>query len=93
MGRAGGRRTSGATGSSSWEGRAEAFPRQEPQTGRRAQGSPAPDRDPPLRQGEGDAAFLLDWRSDLEFLEVLTEHLDRVMLVRGGGREVITIYS
>lgn len=31
--------------------------------------------------------------SDMEFLEVLTEHLDRVMLVRGGGREVITIYS
>ncbi|OCT60495.1 solute carrier family 12 member 5 isoform X2 [Xenopus laevis] len=29
----------------------------------------------------------------MEFLEVLTEHLDRVMLVRGGGREVITIYS
>lgn len=30
---------------------------------------------------------------DMEFLEVLTEQLDRVMLVRGGGREVITIYS
>ncbi|KFP17509.1 Solute carrier family 12 member 5, partial [Egretta garzetta] len=29
----------------------------------------------------------------MEFLEVLTEHLDRVLLVRGGGREVITIYS
>ncbi|KAK2497618.1 hypothetical protein MC885_010112 [Smutsia gigantea] len=26
-------------------------------------------------------------RNDMEFLEVLTEHLDRVMLVRGGGRE------
>lgn len=37
--------------------------------------------------------FLLDERPDMEFLEVLTEHLDRVMLVRGGGREVITIYS
>lgn len=37
--------------------------------------------------------FLLDRLSDMEFLEVLTEHLDRVMLVRGGGREVITIYS
>lgn len=37
--------------------------------------------------------FLLDQRPDMEFLEVLTEHLDRVMLVRGGGREVITIYS
>lgn len=31
--------------------------------------------------------------SDMEFLEVLTEGLDRVVLVRGGGREVITIYS
>lgn len=29
----------------------------------------------------------------MEFLEVLTEGLDRVLLVRGGGREVITIYS
>ncbi|XP_043946178.1 solute carrier family 12 member 5 [Protopterus annectens] len=29
----------------------------------------------------------------MEFLEVLTERLDRVLLVRGGGREVITIYS
>lgn len=30
---------------------------------------------------------------DMEFLEVLMEGLDRVLLVRGGGREVITIYS
>ena len=30
---------------------------------------------------------------DMEFLEVLTEGLERVMMVRGGGREVITIYS
>uniref|UniRef100_A0A1A7WK57 Solute carrier family 12, member 7a n=1 Tax=Iconisemion striatum TaxID=60296 RepID=A0A1A7WK57_9TELE len=29
----------------------------------------------------------------MEFLEVLMEGLDRVLLVRGGGREVITIYS
>uniref|UniRef100_A0AAV2JR70 Solute carrier family 12 member 7a n=1 Tax=Knipowitschia caucasica TaxID=637954 RepID=A0AAV2JR70_KNICA len=29
----------------------------------------------------------------MEFLEVLTEGLDKVLLVRGGGREVITIYS
>ncbi|XP_064154047.1 solute carrier family 12 member 5b isoform X2 [Anguilla rostrata] len=29
----------------------------------------------------------------MEFLEVLTEGLTRVLLVRGGGREVITIYS
>uniref|UniRef100_A0A671R4M0 Solute carrier family 12 member 5-like n=1 Tax=Sinocyclocheilus anshuiensis TaxID=1608454 RepID=A0A671R4M0_9TELE len=31
--------------------------------------------------------------SYMEFLEVLTEGLNRVLLVRGGGREVITIYS
>lgn len=31
--------------------------------------------------------------SDMEFLEVLLEGLNRVLLVRGGGREVITIYS
>jgi hypothetical protein len=43
--------------------------------------------------GREVAVFLLDQLSDMEFLEVLTEHLDRVMLVRGGGREVITIYS
>ncbi|KAH0619514.1 hypothetical protein JD844_000198 [Phrynosoma platyrhinos] len=30
---------------------------------------------------------------NMEFLEVLTEGLERVLLVRGGGREVITIYS
>ncbi|XP_067651294.1 solute carrier family 12 member 4-like isoform X3 [Haliotis asinina] len=29
----------------------------------------------------------------MEFLEVLTEGLDRVLMVRGSGREVITIYS
>uniref|UniRef100_A0A3Q3K6E2 Solute carrier family 12 member 5b n=1 Tax=Monopterus albus TaxID=43700 RepID=A0A3Q3K6E2_MONAL len=29
----------------------------------------------------------------MEFLEVLTEGLNRILLVRGGGREVITIYS
>lgn len=39
------------------------------------------------------AVVLLDGHADMEFLEVLTEHLDRVLLVRGGGREVITIYS
>jgi potassium/chloride transporter 4/5/6 len=31
--------------------------------------------------------------TDLEFLEVLTEGIDRVLMVRGGGREVVTIYS
>lgn len=29
----------------------------------------------------------------MEFLEVLTEGLDRVLMVRGSGSEVITIYS
>ncbi|GFT69572.1 solute carrier family 12 member 4 [Nephila pilipes] len=29
----------------------------------------------------------------MEFLEVLTEGLEHVLMVRGGGREVITIYS
>ena len=33
------------------------------------------------------------WLSDMEFLDVLTEGLERVLMVRGGGREVITIYS
>uniref|UniRef100_A0A182M9S6 SLC12A transporter C-terminal domain-containing protein n=1 Tax=Anopheles culicifacies TaxID=139723 RepID=A0A182M9S6_9DIPT len=32
-------------------------------------------------------------RENMEFLEVLTEGLERVLMVRGGGREVITIYS
>lgn len=40
---------------------------------------------------EGCASFTV--MSDMEFLEVLTEGLNRVLLVRGGGREVITIYS
>lgn len=39
-----------------------------------------------------DLSFLT-CTSDMEFLEVLTEGLERVLLVRGGGREVITIYS
>lgn len=30
---------------------------------------------------------------DMEFIEVLTEGLEKVLMVRGGGREVITIYS
>lgn len=37
--------------------------------------------------------FLLNTNLDMEFLEVLTEGLERVLMVRGGGREVITIYS
>ena len=28
----------------------------------------------------------------MEYLEVLTEGIERVLMVRGGGREVITIY-
>ena len=40
------------------------------------------------------ACVVLDLRhTDMEFLEVLTEGLERVLMVRGGGREVITIYS
>lgn len=31
--------------------------------------------------------------TDMEYLEVLTEGIERVLMVRGGGREVITIYS
>lgn len=37
--------------------------------------------------------FALTYQTDMEFLEVLTEGLERVLLVRGGGSEVITIYS
>uniref|UniRef100_A0A665VG95 Solute carrier family 12 member 6 n=1 Tax=Echeneis naucrates TaxID=173247 RepID=A0A665VG95_ECHNA len=40
----------------------------------------------PPRNQEGDENYM-------EFLEVLTEGLERVLLVRGGGSEVITIYS
>ncbi|CAL8276828.1 unnamed protein product [Lota lota] len=40
----------------------------------------------PPRNAEGDQNYM-------EFLEVLMEGLDRVLLIRGGGREVITIYS
>ncbi len=31
--------------------------------------------------------------SDMEFVDVLTEGLHRVIMVRGGGHEVVTIYS
>lgn len=41
---------------------------------------------PKLSSREADANYM-------EFLEVLTESLERVLMVRGGGREVITIYS
>jgi len=34
-----------------------------------------------------------DLHTDMEFLEVLTEGMERVLMVRGGGSEVITIYS
>jgi len=29
----------------------------------------------------------------MEYIEVLTEGIERVLMVRGGGCEVITIYS
>jgi len=41
---------------------------------------------PTLQSAKNDSNYM-------EFLEVLTEGLDRVLMVRGGGREVITIYS
>ena len=37
--------------------------------------------------------LILKFFPDMEYLEVLTEGLERVLMVRGGGREVITIYS
>ncbi|XP_051871390.1 solute carrier family 12 member 7 isoform X3 [Pristis pectinata] len=40
----------------------------------------------PPRNRQGDENYM-------EFLEVLTEGLNRVLMVRGGGSEVITIYS
>ncbi|XP_042320323.1 LOW QUALITY PROTEIN: solute carrier family 12 member 7 [Sceloporus undulatus] len=40
----------------------------------------------PPKNRQGDENYM-------EFLDVLTEGLNRVLLVRGGGREVITIYS
>lgn len=40
----------------------------------------------PPKNKKGDENYM-------EFLEVLTEGLNKVLLVRGGGREVITIYS
>ncbi|XP_016067693.1 PREDICTED: solute carrier family 12 member 7 [Miniopterus natalensis] len=40
----------------------------------------------PPKNRQGDENYM-------EFLEVLTEGLNRVLLVRGSGREVITIYS
>lgn len=40
-----------------------------------------------------DPCLFLNTNLDMEFLEVLTEGLERVLMVRGGGREVITIYS
>ena len=37
--------------------------------------------------------FAPDSSLDMEFLDVLTEGLEKVLMVRGGGREVITLYS
>lgn len=31
--------------------------------------------------------------TDMEFLEVLTDGLEKVLMVHGAGREVITMYS
>lgn len=46
-----------------------------------------------LKTGMVELFLNCDCVSDMAFLEVLTEGLNRVLLVRGGGREVITIYS
>lgn len=46
-----------------------------------------------LVSGTAIQTLSLTARPDMEFLEVLTEGLERVLLVRGGGSEVITIYS
>ena len=49
-----------------------------------------------MMPGCKNALFLLvslTISEDMEFLEVLTEGLERVLLVRGGGSDVITIYS
>lgn len=95
----GSRRTSGGSGPRPGMEELSPFLLQLPRTRTRAQDSLAPIAAPipwgggaVCVEGKG-TVFLLDARSDMEFLEVLTEHLDRVMLVRGGGREVITIYS
>ena len=45
-----------------------------------------------LSMGHVQDCFLDD-PPDMEFLEVLTEGVERVLMVRGSGREVITIYS
>jgi len=36
---------------------------------------------------------LMSAYADMEYIEVLAEGIERVLMVRGGGREVITIYS
>jgi len=43
--------------------------------------------------GSAVCTFLIKCCTDMDFLDVLTEGLERVLLVAGGGREVITIYS
>jgi potassium/chloride transporter 4/5/6 len=60
-----------------------------------------PDRDASCKSRSRELSFLSFFINiyesflsvDMEFLEVLTEGLERVLMVRGGGREVITIYS
>lgn len=41
----------------------------------------------------GTSLWFFSSSVDMEFLEVLTEGLDRVLMVKGCGREVVTIYS
>nr|CAD7593392.1 unnamed protein product [Timema genevievae] len=54
---------------------------------------PGPPRDTKPERESNFEYFSLTRKPDMEFLEVLTEGLERVLMVRGGGREVITIYS
>ena len=37
--------------------------------------------------------FAIHLLIDMEFIDALTEDLNRVLLVKGGGREVVTVYS
>jgi len=38
-------------------------------------------------------ALTSHFHTDMEFLEVLTEGMERVLMVRGGDAEVITMFS
>ncbi|KJH47498.1 hypothetical protein DICVIV_06436 [Dictyocaulus viviparus] len=46
-----------------------------------------------MRQKSQECQLLIVNLPDMEFIEALTEGLNRVLLVRGTGAEVVTIYS